>query len=124
MSRASNPQSPQSIQIKAGRPEQKIRAHFVAETRNEDEFVRTYAIDDRKQEVYIRLKELYWTLWRFMGRKRSWAEGRHTLRSIHYEFPPVTKEEAAAFRVLFFGHKSKCHSEPDQHRSRSAQARD
>ena len=85
MSRASHPQSRQSVQIKATRPEQKIWARFVAETRNEDEFVRIYAVDDRKKEVYIRLKELYWTLWRFIGRKRSWAEGRHRPRSMHCE---------------------------------------
>ena len=69
MSRASHPQSPRSIQIEAGRLEQKIRAHFVAKTRNADEFLRTYIIDDRKQQVYIGLKELCWTLWRLMGRK-------------------------------------------------------
>jgi len=73
MSRASHPQSRQSIQIEAARLEQKIWPHFVAETRNEDEFLRAYIIDDRKKQVYIKLKELYWTLWRFIGVKRSWA---------------------------------------------------
>ena len=101
MSRTSHPQSRQSIQMEAARQEQTVWARFVAETRNADEFLRTYIIDDRKQQVYIRLKELCWTLWRLMGRKRSRAEGRQTPRSIHCEFPPLTKEEAAAFESCF-----------------------
>ena len=69
VSRTSHPQSRQSIQMEAARQEQKVWARFVAETSNADEFLRTYIIDDRKQQVYIRLNELCWTLWRLMGRK-------------------------------------------------------
>ena len=95
MSRASHPQSRQSIQIEAARLEQKIWTHFVAETRNEDELLRTYPVDDHKKQVYMKLKELYWTLWRLIGRKRSWAEGRQKSRSIHCELPRLTNEDAA-----------------------------
>ena len=58
--------------------------------------LRTYAVDDHKKQVYIKLKELYWTLWRLIGRKRSWAEGRQKSRSIHCELPRLTNEDAAA----------------------------
>ena len=54
MSRASHPQSRQSIQIEAARLEQKIWAHFVAETRNENELPRAYAVEDHKKQVYIK----------------------------------------------------------------------
>jgi predicted esterase len=101
MSRVSHPQSRQPIQIEAARLEQKIWPHFVAETRNEDEFLRTYAVDDHKKQVYIKLKELYWTLWRLIGRKRSWAEGRKKSRSIHCEVPRLINEEAAALESCF-----------------------
>ena len=101
MSRASHPQSRQSIQIEAARLEQKIWAHFVAETRNENELPRAYAVEDHKKQVYIKLKELYWTLWRLIGRKRSWAEGRLKSRSNHCEVPRLINEEAAAFESCF-----------------------
>ncbi len=73
-------------------PERKIWSHFITELRSEEEFLRTYAVDDTTKLVYIKLKELYWTVTRLLGMARR---RKKTERPVNRKRPVLTDDQVA-----------------------------
>lgn len=70
--------------------DRKLWLHFVKERRAEEEYLRAYAVDDATRFVYIKLKELYWTVSRFFG---FVGPRGPALRGVYCERPKLTDEQ-------------------------------